>query len=113
MTRARDPRERSTVPIVMIRPSSGLEEMRARRVGDPMDPATTTGPTATEGGRADVAELADGALPHGAEALRTAGSRDSGHRRELAASGIGEFLQSDDGLEGLRGRGRAMERDSS
>ena len=46
-----------------------VEEMRALRVGDPMDPATDVGPLATEGGRADVAELVDDALAQGAKAL--------------------------------------------
>jgi succinate-semialdehyde dehydrogenase/glutarate-semialdehyde dehydrogenase len=46
-----------------------VQEMRALTVGDPTDPATDVGPLATEGGRADVAELVDDALAHGAKAL--------------------------------------------
>ena len=46
-----------------------VEEMRALTLGDPMDPATDVGPLATEGGRADVAELVDDALALGAKAL--------------------------------------------
>jgi succinate-semialdehyde dehydrogenase/glutarate-semialdehyde dehydrogenase len=46
-----------------------VEEMRALRLGDPMDPGTDVGPLATEGGRTDVAELVDDALAHGAKAL--------------------------------------------
>jgi succinate-semialdehyde dehydrogenase / glutarate-semialdehyde dehydrogenase len=45
------------------------DEMRRLRMGDPMDPATDVGPLATEGGRADVAELVDDALARGAKAL--------------------------------------------
>lgn len=42
--------------------------MAALRVGDPFDEGTDLGPLATEQGRADVAELVDDALAHGAVA---------------------------------------------
>ncbi|TXS48878.1 NADP-dependent succinic semialdehyde dehydrogenase [Streptomyces sp. t39] len=47
--------------------------MRELRVGDPMDESTDVGPLATEQGRADLEELVDDAVGHGAEA--TCGGR--------------------------------------
>jgi succinate-semialdehyde dehydrogenase/glutarate-semialdehyde dehydrogenase len=46
-----------------------VQHMTSLRVGDPRDPTTDVGPLATEGGRAEVAELVDDALTHGAKAL--------------------------------------------
>ncbi|WEV29348.1 NADP-dependent succinic semialdehyde dehydrogenase [Streptomyces sp. 71268] len=43
--------------------------MRALRVGDPTDEATDVGPLSSEAGRADLEELVDDALRHGANAL--------------------------------------------
>ena len=82
------------MPIATMDASTRLEEMRVLHAGDPMDAAPAVGPPATEGGRAVVAEPVDDAPSHGR--FR--------HQR---------VLQSEDGLEGLTGRGRAMERDRS
>ena len=54
-----------------------VDTMAALVVGDPQDPATELGPLATPGGRADVAELVDDALAHGATAL-TGGATPEG-----------------------------------
>ncbi|GLX16480.1 NADP-dependent succinic semialdehyde dehydrogenase [Streptomyces lavendulae] len=43
--------------------------MRALTVGDPMEESTDVGPLATESGRADVEELVDDAVRHGATVL--------------------------------------------
>jgi succinate-semialdehyde dehydrogenase/glutarate-semialdehyde dehydrogenase len=45
------------------------ELMGALTVGDPMDESTDVGPLATEQGRADLEELVDDAVAHGADAL--------------------------------------------
>ncbi|MFF5703289.1 NADP-dependent succinic semialdehyde dehydrogenase [Streptomyces sp. NPDC012794] len=45
------------------------EGMEALTVGDPMRESTDVGPLATEGGRADVEELVDDAVRHGATVL--------------------------------------------
>ncbi|MFJ3881126.1 NADP-dependent succinic semialdehyde dehydrogenase [Streptomyces sp. NPDC090077] len=45
------------------------EGMRALTVGDPMEESTDVGPLATESGRADVEELVDDAVRHGATVL--------------------------------------------
>ncbi|MDH6576136.1 NADP-dependent succinic semialdehyde dehydrogenase [Kitasatospora sp. MAP5-34] len=56
------------------------QEMRALRIGDPLDPETEIGPLATRQGRDDLAALVSDALAHGATAeaggLRTNGSTD-------------------------------------
>ena len=46
-----------------------VEQMRALRVGDPLLDSTDVGPLATQAGRAELAELVDDALAHGATAL--------------------------------------------
>lgn len=54
------------------------EGMRALTVGDPMQESTDVGPLATESGRADVEELVDDAVRHGATVL-CGGRRPPGH----------------------------------
>lgn len=54
------------------------EGMRALTVGDPMRESTDVGPLATESGRADVEELVDDAVRHGATVL-CGGRRPPGH----------------------------------
>ncbi|GGP94919.1 NADP-dependent succinic semialdehyde dehydrogenase [Streptomyces roseolilacinus] len=51
--------------------------MAALRVGDPMDEATDVGPLASERGRADLEELVDDAVGHGA-GVRCGGRRPEG-----------------------------------